>query len=402
MSESSLNNGRRKFRFDEMATMVNDRVDDPSKANVNYYVGLEHLDSDSLSIRRWGSPRDVEATKLRFRVGDIIFGRRRVYQRKLGVAHFNGICSAHAMVIRAKPEVALPEFLPFFMQSDLFMERAKEISVGSLSPTINWKSLALEEFVLPPLNEQRRLAKLLSASEWVAETMRRLLTRHKLLRRAAIDALTDNEAWPKVSIGDVCNMQNGKAFPGTSYDKNGIRLMRPGNLSESGYLTWEPSKTVCLSPEWEHQASEFVVTPGDVVMNLTAQSLEDGFMGRVCLAREGDRSLLNQRIGRFCAWRAEALPEFIFRVFQSSRFQAYAIEMCEGSKVKHIFWPYISRYTFRLAPVCEQHALVNGLGEIDKLVQRLIERAQMHRRIHLRLLAAIAGRRDTSNPAPPL
>ena len=76
MSESSLNNGRRKFRFDEMATIVNDRVDDPSQANVDHYVGLEHLDSDSLTIRRWGSPSDVEATKLRFRAGDIIFGRR--------------------------------------------------------------------------------------------------------------------------------------------------------------------------------------------------------------------------------------------------------------------------------------------------------------------------------------
>jgi type I restriction enzyme, S subunit len=394
MSESSLNNGRRKFRFDEMATMVNDRVDDPSKANVDYYVGLEHLDSDSLTIRRWGSPRDVEATKLRFRAGDIIFGRRRVYQRKLGVAHFNGICSAHAMVIRAKPEVALPEFLPFFMQSDLFMERAKEISVGSLSPTINWKSLALEEFVLPPLNEQRRLAKCLSASEWVAETMRRLLTRHKLLRRAAIDAFTHNEAWPKVSIGDVCDMQNGKAFPGTSYDKNGIRLMRPGNLSESGYLTWEPSKTVHLSPEWEHQASEFVVTPGDVVMNLTAQSLEDGFMGRVCLTREGDRSLLNQRIGRFCDWKPNVIPEYIFRVFQSSRFEAYAVEMCEGSKVKHIFWPYIARYTFRVAPIQEQHAIVNLLRDIDTLLDQLTERAQAHRSVHHRLLATTLGAHD--------
>ncbi len=87
--------GWRSYRFDEMATMVNDRIDDPSDADVDYYVGLEHLDSDSLTIRRWGSPTDVEATKLRFRSGDIIFGRRRVYQRKLGVAHFDGICSAH-------------------------------------------------------------------------------------------------------------------------------------------------------------------------------------------------------------------------------------------------------------------------------------------------------------------
>ena len=121
--------GWKTWRFDQMAVMVNDRIDNPAEANVEHYVGLEHLESDSLTIRRWGSPSDVEATKLRFRAGDIIFGRRRVYQRKLAVAHFDGICSAHAMVLRAKPDVALPDFLPFFMQSDLFMERAKEISV---------------------------------------------------------------------------------------------------------------------------------------------------------------------------------------------------------------------------------------------------------------------------------
>ncbi|MEO7892560.1 MAG: restriction endonuclease subunit S [Vicinamibacterales bacterium] len=174
MSDAASKKDSRTFRFDEIATIVNDRVDDPSEANVDYYVGLEHLDSDSLTIRRWGSPADVEATKLRFRAGDIIFGRRRVYQRKLGVAHFDGICSAHAMVLRAKPDVVVPGFLPFFMQSDLFMERAKEISVGSLSPTINWKTLAKEEFALPPLDEQRRVADVLREAESLIQSLRTL------------------------------------------------------------------------------------------------------------------------------------------------------------------------------------------------------------------------------------
>jgi restriction endonuclease S subunit len=168
-----------------MATIVNERVDDPSEANVDYYVGLEHLDSDSLTISRWGSPADVEATKLRFRAGDIIFGRRRVYQRKLGVAQFDGICSAHAMVLRPKPEVVLPQFLPFFMQSDLFMERAKEISVGSLSPTINWRTLAKEEFALPPMEEQQRIAKVLTAI-WVTEDSH---SRTTSALRTALEAL---------------------------------------------------------------------------------------------------------------------------------------------------------------------------------------------------------------------
>ena len=49
----------------------------------------------------------------------------------------------------------LPDFLPFFMQSDLFMERALAISVGSLSPTINWRDLAQQEFALPPIEKQK-------------------------------------------------------------------------------------------------------------------------------------------------------------------------------------------------------------------------------------------------------
>ena len=84
--------GWRVVRFDEMAHNLVDRVE-PKDAKTEYYVGLEHLDSDTLKISRWGSPDEVEATKFRFKPGDIIFGKRRCYQRKLGVAEFEGICS---------------------------------------------------------------------------------------------------------------------------------------------------------------------------------------------------------------------------------------------------------------------------------------------------------------------
>lgn len=127
----------------------------------------------------------MEATKLVFKKGDIIFGRRRAYQRKLGVAEFDGICSAHAMVLRVDPEVVLPEFLPFFMQSDLFMKRAVEISVGSLSPTINWKTMAVQEFALPPMDEQKRLVVLLGSIAALEEELRAAEHEADRLQKAA-------------------------------------------------------------------------------------------------------------------------------------------------------------------------------------------------------------------------
>ena len=152
-------------RFDDMARSVSVRVDRPEEAGVDRYVGLEHLDPDCLDISRWGSPADVEATKLLFEPGDVIYGRRRAYQRKLGVARFAGICSAHALVLRARSDVVLPQFLPFFMHTDQFHRRAIAVSVGSLSPTINWPTLAGQEFTIPTLDAQQRAVRVLEAVE---------------------------------------------------------------------------------------------------------------------------------------------------------------------------------------------------------------------------------------------
>lgn len=170
--KQSPRTGWKTYRFDQIATNVNVRVDNPSESGLEHYVGLEHLDSGTLKISRWGSPGDVEATKLIFKKGDVIFGRRRAYQRKLGVAEFDGICSAHAMVLRAKPDVVLPELFPFFLQSDVFMNKAIEISVGSLSPTINWKTLASQGFSLPPRNEQEQLLRRLSLASQLSDAYR--------------------------------------------------------------------------------------------------------------------------------------------------------------------------------------------------------------------------------------
>lgn len=168
MSKLSLKPGWKIVKFGDIAQNVAVRID-PADAMTDVYVGLEHLDPESLHLRQWGHPSDVTGQKLVFQKGDVIFGRRRAYQRKLAIAEFDGICSAHAMVVRAKPEMILPEFLPFFLQSDMFMERAIEISVGSLSPTINWKTLRVQEFPLPPIKEQKRIAEILWAADEAVE-----------------------------------------------------------------------------------------------------------------------------------------------------------------------------------------------------------------------------------------
>ncbi|MCX5810233.1 MAG: restriction endonuclease subunit S, partial [Proteobacteria bacterium] len=237
--------GWKRLPFDAFADSVNVRIE-PANAAEEIYVGLEHLNPQDLHIRRWGKGSDVIGTKLRFRKGDIIFGRRRAYQRKLAIAEFDGICSAHAMVVRAKPDVVLPEFLPFLMMSDRFMNRAVEISVGSLSPTINWTTLKLEEFALPPLDQQRRMAGIL----WTVDEMLGALLQLNDTTAMVLSSYA-NELWgekhlQRIRLADLCiKVQDGTHFSPKSttgpFRYLTSKNIRDGylDLSDCGYISKE-------------------------------------------------------------------------------------------------------------------------------------------------------------------
>ena len=149
-----------KLRFDQIAINSTEKKK-PTESDKDTYIGLEHLDSGVLEVTRWGSEVAPVGDKLVMRKGDVLFGRRRAYQKKVAIAPFDGIFSAHGMVLRPRIEVITPEFFPFFISSDYFLDAAIQISVGSLSPTINWRDLCKLEFNIPTIDEQRQVVGIL-------------------------------------------------------------------------------------------------------------------------------------------------------------------------------------------------------------------------------------------------
>lgn len=217
---TDLNMEYQEVKFGEIAKHISKRVE-PSETTLKIYVGLEHLDPDSLKITRHGVPSDVAGQKLLVKKGQIIFGKRRAYQRKVAVADWDCICSAHAMVLEAIPGKILPEFLPFFMQSNQFMDRAVEISEGSLSPTIKWKILAEQKFSIPTISSQKKcvliLEKLLSVITQHVE-LKKTLT---LLKKIQLQDLfnTNKGKWIEIKVCEFGKIITGNT-PSKADDKN--------------------------------------------------------------------------------------------------------------------------------------------------------------------------------------
>lgn len=162
------------YKFDQIAYNITDKKM-PVPGDEKMYIGLEHLDSGSLKVSRWGSEVELTGQKLVMKKGDILFGRRNTYLRRAAIAPHDGIFSAHGMIFRPKTDVMDPEYFPFFISSNYFMDAAIRISVGSLSPTVNWKTLKELEFDIPSLEEQRKNAALLASINETKEAYQELL-----------------------------------------------------------------------------------------------------------------------------------------------------------------------------------------------------------------------------------
>lgn len=180
----------RRVLLGDVATASKEKVD-PTDGSIDRYVAGEHMDSDDLKIHRWGDIGDVElgpAFHRRFRPGQVLYGSRRTYLRKVAVADFDGVCANTTFVVETKDsDVLLQEFLPFIMTAEPFHAFAIAESKGSVNPYVNWTDIERYELDLPPIDEQKRLADLLWAIEDECRALKGLVNSVNAVRDELIE-----------------------------------------------------------------------------------------------------------------------------------------------------------------------------------------------------------------------
>ena len=210
-----------EYRFDQIAINSTEKKK-PEESDKYTYIGLEHLDSIDLEVHRWGSEVAPKGEKLLMKKGDVLFGKRRAYQKKVAIAPFDGIFSAHGMVLRPNEKIVDKDFFPLFISSDYFLDAAIKISVGSLSPTINWRDLRELKFCLPDLETQRKLAKVLWAINATMQNYKVLLAKtDELVKSQFIElfgTIDQQTEWQRKKWSNVCEVRNGKDYKSIACD----------------------------------------------------------------------------------------------------------------------------------------------------------------------------------------
>ncbi len=187
------------------------------------YIGLEHIEQETLRLNSIGRSTDVTSNKFKFFKNDVLFGKLRPYFRKVVKPYFDGICSTDIWVFRAKKGYD-QDFLFYFIANWDFVNIANNGESGTRMPRADWKFLKETRWNLPPLPEQRAIASVLSSLDDKIDLLHREnktleVMAETLFRQWFVEEA--GEDWAEGKIPDEFTFVMGSSPPGESYNENG-------------------------------------------------------------------------------------------------------------------------------------------------------------------------------------
>jgi hypothetical protein len=363
MSTQSLKLGWKMVKFGEVVKNANLVERDPEANGVERIVGLEHIDPENLHVRRWNSVADGTSFTRKFVPGQTLFGKRRAYQRKVAYAEFEGICSGDILTFEPKnSKVLLPELLPFICQSDAFFDHALNTSAGSLSPRTSWTALKDFEFPLPPLDEQKRIAEILWATDEAVSAYQEALNHIHIAAQIRLEHTLNTLNCSELSLPDVLSgsPESGCSAPPSS-DETGHWVLSLAALSANGYVRGN-LKPVAKTKKMIGAT----LSKGDLLISRSNTVELVGFAG-IFNEDRTDVSFPDTMM-RLPVNTQKALPDYLELVLLSNRGRRHMMKTASGtsSSMKKINRKTLAEFRFPVPDLDTQKRIVSEFNEQKK------------------------------------
>jgi type I restriction enzyme, S subunit len=283
--------GWRKVKFGEVTKKINDMFPNREDWTYDRYISGAHFDEGEIRIKKSAPIKGNEEVigyqfKWRFQPGDLLYVVKNPRLRKAGIVDFEGICSISSFVIRTKGEDLIQSLLPFIMQTEDFTLHACNNCHGSTNPFLNWKDIAKYDFLLPTIDEQKNISKVLWSIEYSIKQLEELIKHNNKFKNILVRKLFREgighkkykqtkrgkfpEEWLIGKFPDYVDFQEGPGIMAKDFTTLGVPLLRITNLKNKkinleGCNFLSPQK---VDEKWNH----FKLKEKDILISCSAST----------------------------------------------------------------------------------------------------------------------------------
>ena len=305
---------------------------------------------------------------VKFSKGDVLLSNIRPYLKKVWYADRNGGCSADVFVFKALP-ICNSNFLHHVIANDRFIKFVMGGAKGVKMPRGDKEQMITYKVGLPCIEEQKKIANLLSLLDERISTQNKIIEELKQLKNGiSLNLFTNRIIFDKqITLSKCGTLRNGYAFKSSTYNLKGkYSIITIANVTGSRFIESVDCNKVTQIPEdiQSHQ----ILSNGDILISLT------GNVGRVSLCTDG-HFLLNQRVGLF-ELSDSIDKEFIYQVLSSKHFENEMIAKGQGAAQMNInkndVESYVIPYSTNLQNIRIVSSLLKSLDEKILTMEHLL------------------------------
>jgi type I restriction enzyme S subunit len=356
-------------KFGDVAIQQKETVD-RDLSTLNKYIKGEHMGSEDLHIRAWGELSDEylgPAFIRRFQAGDILYGSRRTYLRKVAVAHFDGITSNTTFVIKANEKRINKMLLPYVMLSEGFTEHSVKNSKGSVNPYVNWKDLADYEFLLPPFEQQEKISNLLWTMDVDLQRNQVVREKLKILYESTIQERCLNTNGVSYKLNQIIDSLTAGVSVNSeedSIDDNDNRVLKTSSVSDGVFKPFESKRVVT-------QENDRLKTPvkGNSII-ISRMNTVDLVGANAFIDKDFPNLFLPDRLWQTSISRMDIEVKYLWYILSSRVYRSRISELASGTSnsMKNISKKSILNLDVIIPEVSQQVAATKEIDAVQRAV----------------------------------
>ena len=196
-----------------------------------------------------------------------------------------GALSPMYIVFEADTTKLLPDYFKYYFQTNRFFENVKNNTQGSVRNSLSFKALADFDYLLPPIEEQERIVKILRNTDSIIEKYGLLLEEKKQFIKAQFVDIFKNKNKKIVHLSDLLEFKNGVNASADKYGK-GIKYISVMDILNNSYIKYDFIKGQVEIAE--NQLKIYSVSYGDVIFVRSSENYEDTGKSSIYVDTEKD------------------------------------------------------------------------------------------------------------------
>ena len=324
-------------------------------------ITVEHLGETGLTRQNLPMVSDQDKRRLSsytMREGDIVFSRVGSVDRNAYVtAEEDGwLFSGRILRLRAKHESVSTKYLGYYFKAESAKERIRSVAVGQTMASLNTKIMDAFKVVLPPIQEQESIAKVLWSMDEIISALEAQLIKKKTIKQGAMQELLTGKKrlpgfsgeWENILLKKALTVGHGMAQHRVESPEGKYPILATGGMigKATQYLWDKPS--VLIGRKGTINKPQYMDKPFWSIDTLFFTKINEGYC-----------------------------PKFLYYVFCRIDWLSYN----EASGVPSLSSKTIENISVRIPEYPEQVVIAELLSEMDSEIITLEQKLEKYRQL---------------------